>query len=67
MPRVRHVHKILLCKKRNSGATPTRIEFSPIGNKAKTVTIEVELSDREAYALAQFIKRLPPVAYANDL
>ena len=40
------------------GAEPIRIESSPIKNRSKLRSLEIELTDEQAYALAQYLKRV---------
>jgi hypothetical protein len=40
------------------GAEPIRIESSPINNRSKLRSLEIELTDEQAYALAQYLKRV---------
>jgi hypothetical protein len=40
------------------GAEPIRIESSPIKNRSKLRSIEIELTDEQAHALAQYLKRV---------
>jgi hypothetical protein len=40
------------------GAEPIRIESSPIKNRSKYRSLEIELTDEQAYALAQYLKRV---------
>ena len=39
-------------------AEPIRIESSPIGNRLKLRSLEIELTDEQAHALAQYLKRV---------
>jgi hypothetical protein len=40
------------------GAEPIRIESSPVKNRSKLRSIEIELTDEQAHALAQYLKRI---------
>jgi hypothetical protein len=40
------------------GAEPIRIESSPIKNRSQLRSLEIELTDEQAYALAQYLKRV---------
>jgi hypothetical protein len=40
------------------GAEPIRIESSPIRNRSKPLLFEIELTDEQAHALAQYLKRV---------
>jgi hypothetical protein len=41
-----------------AGAEPIRIESSPIKNRSKLRSLEIELTDEQAHALAQYLKRV---------
>jgi hypothetical protein len=41
-----------------AGAEPIRIESSPIKNRSKLRSLEIELTDEQAYALAQYLNRV---------
>jgi hypothetical protein len=45
-------------KDATEGAEPIRIESSPIRNRSKLRSLEIELTDEQAYALAQYLKRV---------
>jgi hypothetical protein len=45
-------------KDATEGAEPIRIESSPIKNRSKLRSLEIELTDEQAYALAQYLKRV---------